>query len=354
MNRVTDQEIWIESDVPLASGSLWSMPLRLVRAIVEGETANLGVIPPLLASNVETIRDIFAAWIPGHRVPLRSDRSSHTQTAPSGVSMFFSGGVDSFYSLIQHRDEVENLILIHGFDIPLADTKSFALTETQARDVARMFGKRLIVVRTNVHWEQPSVPGGWMLWGGAALIAVAYALSPNCGKIYIASSYPYADLPICGTHPLLDPLWSTEALQIVHDGGETRINKLRLLVEHPEALARLRVCWENQGNYNCGLCEKCIRTMLGLHALGVERCAAFPDTLTPQRVRRLELNHGTIIFWRELLSAGLPPVYQAALKSAIHNYEVGLPPPTGKLKRGIKRWLYAARNAGRALISPLD
>jgi hypothetical protein len=268
--------------------------------------------------------------------------------------MFFSGGVDSFYSLIQHRDEVENLVLIHGFDIPLADSKSFALTETQARDVARLFGKRLIVVRTNLHWEQPRVPGGWKMYGGAALIAVAYALNPNHGKIIIASGYSYSDLQPCGTHPLLDPRWSTETLQIIHDGGEARINKLRLLVGYPEALARLRVCWENEGNYNCGLCEKCLRTMLALRALGVERCAAFPDTLTPLRVRRQELNDNVVELWRELLPAGLPPAYQAALKSAIHNYETGLPAPTGKLKRGVKRWIYAARNAGRALISPLD
>lgn len=31
MNRVTDREIWIESDAPLANSLLWLMPLRLVR-----------------------------------------------------------------------------------------------------------------------------------------------------------------------------------------------------------------------------------------------------------------------------------------------------------------------------------
>ena len=245
-------------------------------------------------------------------------------------------------------------MLIHGFDIPLADTKTFALAEEQAREVARLFGKRLILVRTNLNWEQPSVPGGWRWYFGAALVAIAYALAPNHSKIFIASGHAYRDLPPCTTHALLDPLWSTETLQIVHDGGETRINKLRVLVRHPEALARLRVCWENQGNYNCGVCEKCIRTMLGLRAFGVERCAAFPDTLTPELVRAQQLNPGAAPVWRELLPVGLPPVYQAALQSAIHSYDAGLPPRTGKPKREIKRWLYAGRNAGRALMSPLD
>jgi hypothetical protein len=359
MNRVTDQGIWIESDVPLANSLQWSIPLRLVKAVAEGEAVNLGSVSPLLASNLETIRDIYAAWIDGgHRIALNFERSSNIELANRGVSLFFSGGVDSFYSLVKHRDEVENLVLVHGFDVPLADTKTFALAEAQAREVARLFGKRLIVVRTNLHWEesrmyweQPRIPCGWGMYHGAALAAVALALAPNHRKIYIASSYSYAELHTWGSHPLLDPLWSTEALNIVHDGGETRMDKLRLLVQYPEALARLRVCWENTGDYNCGLCEKCLRTMLGLRVLGIERCAAFPDTLTPELVRQQELSHDAALFWQELLCPSLPPALHTAVQTAIYSHDAGLPPRTGKFKRGVKRWLYAARNAGKALIS---
>jgi hypothetical protein len=355
MNRVTDNGIFIESEVPLLDTPLWSVPLRLVRAVAEGKTANLGSVPPLLAKNLESIRDIYAAWIDGgHRVPLDFELSSDAAPPASGVSLFFSGGLDSFCSLVKHRDEVENLVLIHGFDVPLADSKTWDLTEAKAREAARIFGKRLILVRTNVFWEQPSVPGGWGKYFGAALAAVAHALSPNHGKIYIASSYSYANLRPDGSHPLLDPLWSTETLRFIHDGGETRIEKLRLLLPHPEALSRLRVCWENEGNYNCGVCEKCLRTMLGLRALGVDHCAAFPDTLTVDLVRQQLLKPKSVVFWKELLNAGLPPALNAAVKSAIHSCDADLPPRTGHFKRGVKRWLYAVRNAGKALASPID
>jgi hypothetical protein len=192
------------------------------------------------------------------------------------------------------------------------------------------------------------------MYFGAALAAVAHALAPNHGKVYIASSYSYANVHPWGSHPLLDPLWSTDAVQIVHDIGETRMDKLRVVVQHPEALARLWVCWENLGNYNCGLCEKCIRTMLALRVLGIEHCVAFPDTITPDLVRAQELNHETVLFWRELLCPDLPPALHAAVQSAIHSYESGLPPRTGKWKREVKRWLYVARNAGRALMAPID
>jgi hypothetical protein len=126
------------------------------------------------------------------------------------------------------------------------------------------------------------------------------------------------------------------------------------LSSHSEVLARLRVCWENLGNYNCGLCEKCIRTMLGLRAIGVDRCPTFPDTLTPELVRQQELSGSPILFWRELLCSSLPPDFYRAVQTAIHSYDSGLPTCTGRFKRGLKRWLYALRNAVRALMSPLD
>ncbi len=354
VGRVTDQGIWIESDVPLAGTLEWSIPLRLVRAVAEGEAADLGSVSPRLASNLLTIRDIYAAWIGGHRVPLSFERSSVSAASHGGVSLFFSCGVDSYYSLIKQRDEIENLILVHGFDVPLADTITFALVEAQARDTAGLFGKRLIVVRTNSHWEQPAVPGGWRMYHGAALAAVAHALAPNHGMVYIAGSYSYADLHPWGSHPLLDPLWSSDAVQIVHDGVAARTDKLRVLVQYPEVLARLRVCWENVGQYNCGRCEKCVRTMLALRALGVDRCSAFPDTLTPELVRRQELNDDSVLYWRELLDPGLPPALYAAVRSAIHSYDAGMPPRTGTWKREVKRCLFAIRQSARVLKSDAD
>ena len=246
------------------------------------------------------------------------------------------------------------MVLVHGFDVPLADREAFARVEAQASDVARFFNKRLIVARTNLHWDHPSIPCSWEMYHGAAMAAVAYALAPHHGKVYIAPSYSYANLQPWGSHPLLDPLWSTEALQIVHDGGETRMEKLRLLVSHPEVLARLRVCWQQTDAYNCGLCEKCVRTMVALRALGVNRCAAFPDALTPKLIRQQTLNCHVLHMWQELLCPGLEPDLYAAVQSAIHSSQAGLPPRTGTMTREVKRWLYAARNCGRALISPIN
>jgi hypothetical protein len=67
---------------------------------------------------------------------------------------------------------------------------------------------------------------GWKLYHGAALAAVALLFQDRLGKILIPPTYSYADLLPWGSHPLLDPLWSTEQTTIEHEGCEaTRVEK---------------------------------------------------------------------------------------------------------------------------------
>ena len=50
----------------------------------------------------------------------------------------------------------------------------------------------------------------------------------------------------------------------------SRLDKLDVVAREPAARHSLRVCWENRGGaYNCGRCEKCLRTMVAMDALGV-------------------------------------------------------------------------------------
>ncbi len=355
--KVSDRGLWIESPIPMADSLLWTVPLRLVEAVATGRPAELGTVPPPLADRLPEIRDIYAAWIKGgSAVPLIYNRAPSAPDAPQGVSLFFSGGVDSYHSLVKHRDEIDQLILVHGFDIPLTETVFFSTAESLVRRAAQTFGKRLIVVRTNLHWDESTAftgqgrtPCPWVMYYGAAMAGVAHALAPIHRKVYFASTYAYGELRPAGSHPLLDPLWSTDSLAIVHDGGERRIDKLRDLIVYPDILANLRVCWQSFARPNCGRCEKCVRTMLGLRALGVESCPAFPTPLTPDLVRSQALDAIVVMLWRELLDSDLPAGLKNAVRAAIGSCEAGLPPRTGKPRQELRRLYYASRNAARAL-----
>ena len=210
-----------------------------------------------------------------------------------GTACFFSGGVDSFYTVLTRRAELTHLIFVHGFDMPL-DSDLREPAARVAREVAAAFGLELIEVETDVrHLIDRYV--SWELCHGAALASVGLLFQERLRRILIPSTHSYADLTAWGSHPLLDPLWSTELTEFVHDGAHaTRVEKCFALADSEIALRHLRVCWENRdGRYNCGECEKCLRTMIGLEAAGVlERCLTLPYPIDTEAVAAMTLGGG--------------------------------------------------------------
>ena len=72
------------------------------------------------------------------------------------VGQFFSGGVDSFYTLNANlieqpnsTERITHLILIHGFDIPLRDTAFFDRVYSMVKDVGNRCDLKVIKVSTN-------------------------------------------------------------------------------------------------------------------------------------------------------------------------------------------------------------
>lgn len=92
---------------------------------------------------------------------------------------------------------------------------------------------------------------------------------------YASSGYKYHEFRLyelpgssCGSYEMLSlPLLSTHNLRIYSEGeGMTRMEKLKAVVNYAPSYKYLNVCLK-EGD-NCGTCEKCVRTLLGLDALG--------------------------------------------------------------------------------------
>ncbi|WP_210405284.1 hypothetical protein [Williamsia sp. 1138] len=203
--------------------------------------------------------------------------------------------MDSFYTALKHIDEITHLIIIHGLDVSLSNGSMWDELVDRARTAAELLGKDLIEVRSNVRYLHAKHGPHWQRQAhGAFLAHVALLLSPHLRRVYVPASDDDAHViePL-GTHPDLDPLWSSRDLEIVHDGVDAdRVTKLAYIQHSAVAMAHLRVCWSNlAGMYNCGTCEKCLRTMIGLHLVGAtNRCTTLPKTISIDAVRWIYLD----------------------------------------------------------------
>ncbi len=179
-------------------------------------------------------------------------------------------------------------------------------------------------VETNLRsFSDPLV--GWGKYHGAALASVALLFQHRFRRVLIAATNTYAELFPWGSHPLLDPLWSTELTEIEHDGGEaTRFDKMAYISQHEIAMRWLRVCHANpNGAYNCGRCVKCLRTRIVLRTVGaLERCKTLPHDLSLEEVPNVELTGDVSRFVvrqtvEDLRRLGTEPGLALALKEAL-------------------------------------
>lgn len=242
-----------------------------------------GPIDPEFADSLDTIQDIYSTWYDeAEQIEIDAEmRPSPASNEFGRTATFFTGGVDSFYTLLKHRDEIDALVYVHGFDVELEDEKLRTEVSHMLQEVGSEFDKEVIEVETNLRdFSNPRV--SWGKYHGAALAVTALSLQTNIDHIFVPSSLPYNILKPWGSNPLLDPLWSTQEITFDHDGPEAnRLEKCQRVGESDIALQFLRVCWRNPNSvYNCGRCEKCIRTMIQLRAAGaLNRCSTFERKL---------------------------------------------------------------------------
>lgn len=288
---------------------------------------NLIVHAPIsarLLESLETAMDILSSWNPDlSPISIEADETHVPERTGEEVGCFFSGGVDSFYCLLKNlerhphdRDSVTHLIILKGYDIGLNDEDDSLWTQalSNAERVAHELGKSIIPIVSNVrvHTDQYTSWGRYPsgdLWGpnlhGSILASFGLCLNRSFRRIIMAAGYSYRELRPWGMHPLLDPLWSTETLEFFHDGAECRrFEKItRQVAKSPVALQILRVCWENpDGSYNCGECEKCLRTMMALEITGaLEQCTTFARPFSLERFQRMILSEHVRSLYEELI-----------------------------------------------------
>ena len=279
------------------SGAPWLMTM-LPFAAATGESIEMSLpLDPFFLENVRGLLGTWKGWYPHlKRIDIHAPLARSSPTA-GRVAQFFSGGVDSWFTLLRHVDstlrfpqvgEVDDLITVGSFDMAPVVAGSGARVETDrvdefrqltesAREVAARFGKHHIAVSTNLREAMPA--GTWhAVWGrqwrslshGTALAAIGLLFEKRYSKVRIASTHHFWEPFGYGSHPMTDTLFSTSATSFVHDHAlYSRIDKIERIAESDYALSKLKVCYVEGGFQNCSVCVKCHRMLLCFDILGI-------------------------------------------------------------------------------------
>jgi hypothetical protein len=273
---------------------------------------------------------VTAGWWGGTAQPTwvapkpRLSRWLHRRARPaSGTGLCFTGGVDSFFSLLGHDQRPTCLVFVVGFDVPVDDHERAARVVALLREVAKEQRTPALIVRTDLREHPRFASISWEHTHGAALAAIGHLLSATISTLVIPPSYGADRLVPWGSHPELDERWSVPGrLEVVHgDASGHRLDRVLAIADDPLVQRHLRVCWQNVGSHlNCGSCEKCVRTMAMLAAAGtLDACSTFPPRAElPARLEAMDaLPPGAIPMWNDLLDVGLRPHEQAAVAALI-------------------------------------
>ncbi len=209
--------------------------------------------------------------------------NSFAGTDPKSA-VFFSGGVDSNFTLISHLDEKPALMTIIGADVALTDKRGIESLTDLAANAGKQYELDTIKISSSfrnclnyrkLNAKTAISKNGY--WGGfqhgMAICGQSfpYAFTRQINTVYIASSRwaKDKDYHAWGSAPAIDDNLRFASGRVVHDGYDeyNRQDKVRNICEYVSRTGEkihLHVCWETSGGRNCCCCEKCFRTMLAI------------------------------------------------------------------------------------------
>jgi hypothetical protein len=256
------------------------------------------------------------------------------------AASFLSGGVDALSLLRSNRLDypsdhpgyIRDCIVLFGLNTYDLDATGAARPERLAAFEANTLrmtwladtvGATVIPMRTNIRRFNGDFASWAAVGFGTGTVSTALSLPKRISRVEIASAGLGVSHGLEGSHPCLDHNFSTEAVAVHHgQPGVSRFEKTRMLAEWPEALFVVRPCCYKtipHETINCGACEKCIRTMLALVALGkLGDSPAFPfDDLTPASLEPLLIERENDVMYYEQCIDALVAAGRSDLVAAV-------------------------------------
>ena len=241
-----------------------------------------------LLHNIDFIQNVFSTWNKHlAKIQINCNIKNEPKQKMSDIASFFSGGIDSLFTLSQHCSVINSLIYINGFDFQLSD-KDFKKNIERFTAIADYYNVSLLPINTNYNeFMYRNFNISRALHQASCFASIGHLL--NFKKIIIPSSYTYNQLHPWGSHPLTDSYWSSGNTVFIHDdASHKRSFKTKSVFLDQKVAESVHVCWKNS-NVNCGKCSKCVRTNLVLKILNLKnRSLDFPLPLSSLAKLRCE------------------------------------------------------------------
>jgi hypothetical protein len=314
-----------------AAGDLRADPNGILLAVAlpamrcgERRIAIEGAVCPRLRDGLGGAAAILRSWYGPPRVlPAIEPSGGFAAPAPASERRsagYLSGGMDSLDVFLRNRSHFpaghpSRLVeALHVSGLPYTGPPGSPSHEnfvTRGRSAAAAMAQGLGVPLTFVRTNLADIDRDFLFFRqeyfGSAYAAVAHLFSRRFTSVSFASAQQLGiRLDPLGSHPLLDPLYSTGALAFRHEGAErTRLQKAETLATRPDLLPDLHVCLSTplaRPGRNCGRCEKCLHTQIELLLAGAPAAAAAfpPDSLGAEAIRGFPPDPHTLFFWRPL------------------------------------------------------
>lgn len=281
-------------------------------------------VSPRLRESLPRIQEIASNWFRGFRnIPVHlPDVDPAPRPKAGGRASFFSAGLDSWHTILRHRHHLDHVVFVHGYDRPgTCPEEQRAVIGRRMREAAKIHGIPFHEVHTNYREHGEDFLGEYEKTHGAALASIGHFFSPLVGQLLTPSSGAYDSHSPWGSSHCLDPLWSSDVMDVRYDGGEwTRAQKATVVREHPSCLPHLIVCLDGYTTgKNCGRCEKCLRTMCGLLLAGLDDLSpAFHADFSLEAVQAIRFRLDYYIeFWEELAAQAREAAPDSELRKAI-------------------------------------
>lgn len=275
----------------------------LVPAMSLGENIYIeGEVSKEVYDSLDRIQNKFVSWNIGlKKINVYVNGLNSEKYNVKKRAVFFSGGVDSFYTYLKNKEDgivLDYFILANGYDINIRNKSLWDSTSEYIENISKIEKVDLIKVESNIRdIIEPIVM--WDYSHGGCLAALGLLLTKELSDVYIGSTYTFKQMFPWGSHPEVDSLWSSESTKFHHHGADTtRLEKVFYISKYPIVLKTLRVCYLNKkDNFNCGVCDKCMRTMINLELAGkLLNSETFPKKVDINLLKKIKIesSHGAI------------------------------------------------------------